>query len=163
MLSCDDAAGRWHRRWHRNIIGAIAECALMGAPAVPPIGVTSALVGDGAITAMFLVFKTGVSSDPAQRVRFPSASATSGFAFSPFARLWKNAAFWHGIWHGSRLIRRSSEASKVIRNRGDYWQVKVYPAHPQQDREQRGERHRTGRVQRTRRPQAERELVADTR
>jgi integrase len=35
-------------------------------------------------------------------------------------------AFWQGIWHGSRLIRRSSEASKVIRNRGDYWQVKVY-------------------------------------
>jgi hypothetical protein len=30
------------------------------------------------------------------------------------------------IWHGSGLIRRSSEASKVIRNRGDYGQVKVY-------------------------------------
>jgi hypothetical protein len=33
----------------------------------------------------------------------------------------------------------------------------------QQDREQHGERHRTGRVERTRRPQAERELVADAR
>src|SRR5215216_5717504 len=78
MLSCDDAAEHWHRRWHRNVISAIAECALIGALAVPLIGVTSALGGDDAIHAMFLVFKTGVSSVPAQAgsipVRLRSAS-----------------------------------------------------------------------------------------
>ena len=71
MLSCDDAAERWHRRWHRNVISAIAECALIDAPAVPLIGVTSALGGDDAITSMFSVFKTGVSSDPAQAGSIP--------------------------------------------------------------------------------------------
>jgi hypothetical protein len=71
MLGCDDAAGRWHRRWHRNVIGAIAECVLMGALAVPLIGVTSVLGGDGAITSVFLVFKTGVSSSPAQAGSIP--------------------------------------------------------------------------------------------
>jgi hypothetical protein len=71
MLSCDDAAERWHRRWHRNVISAIAECVLMGAPAVPLIGVTSALGGDGAISSIFSVFKTGVSSDPAQAGSIP--------------------------------------------------------------------------------------------
>jgi hypothetical protein len=71
VLTCDDAARRWHRRWHRNVIGAIAECVLMGASAVPLIGVTSALGGGGAINSMFLVFKTGVSSDPAQAGSIP--------------------------------------------------------------------------------------------
>jgi hypothetical protein len=71
VLSCDDAAGRWHRLWHRNVISAIAECVLMGAPAVPLIGVTSALGGDDVITSMFLVFKTGVSSGPAQAGSIP--------------------------------------------------------------------------------------------
>jgi hypothetical protein len=71
VLSCDDAAERWHRRWHRNVISAIAECVLMGAPAVPLIGVTSTLGGDDAIDSMFLVFKTGVSSGPAQAGSIP--------------------------------------------------------------------------------------------
>ena len=71
MLSCADAAWRWHRPWHRNAISAIAECALIGAPAVPLIGVTSVLGGDGAIDSMFLVFKTGVSSGPAQAGSIP--------------------------------------------------------------------------------------------
>jgi hypothetical protein len=53
VLSCDDAAGRWHR----NAINAIAECVLIGAPAVPPIGVTSVLGGNGDIISMFSVFK----------------------------------------------------------------------------------------------------------
>jgi hypothetical protein len=71
VLSCYDAAGRWHRCWHRNAISTIAECALMSAPAVLLIGVTSALGGDGAINSMFLVFKTGVSSGPAQAGSIP--------------------------------------------------------------------------------------------
>ena len=71
MLSCDDAAERWHRRWHRNVISAIAECALIGAPAVPLIGVTSVFSGEGAISSMFSVFKIGVSSDPAQAGSIP--------------------------------------------------------------------------------------------
>jgi hypothetical protein len=70
-LSCDDAAGHWHRRWHRNAISTIAECALMGAPAVPRIGATSVLGGDGVISSMFSVFKTGVSSVPAQAGSIP--------------------------------------------------------------------------------------------
>ena len=84
VLSCDDAAGRWHRRWHRSVIAAIAECVLMSALAVPLIGVTSALARDGAISSMFLVFKTGVSSDPAQagsipvRLREPGRVRTVG-------------------------------------------------------------------------------------
>jgi hypothetical protein len=77
VLSCDDAAECWHRRWHRNVISAIAECALIGAPAVPLIGVTSALGGDDAINSTFLVFKTGVSTTLLRRVRFPAASATA--------------------------------------------------------------------------------------
>src|SRR5215217_9282917 len=71
MLSCDDPAGRWHRRWHRNAISAIAESVLMSAPAVPLIGVTSALGGSDAIDSLFSVFKTGVSSVPAQAGSIP--------------------------------------------------------------------------------------------
>ena len=50
------------------------------------------------------------------------ASATSGFTSSLRLTGLRMLAFWHG----STLSGRSSEASKVIRNRGDYWQVKVY-------------------------------------
>ena len=71
MLSCDDAAGRWHRRWHRNAISAIAECVLMDALAVPLIGVTTTLGGSDAINSLYLVFKTGVSSVPAQAGSIP--------------------------------------------------------------------------------------------
>jgi hypothetical protein len=71
VLSCDDAAGRWHRRWHRNAISAIVECVLMAASAAPLIGVTGALGGSGAINSLFSVFKTGVSSAPAQAGSIP--------------------------------------------------------------------------------------------
>jgi hypothetical protein len=43
----------------------------MGASADLLIGVTSALGGDDAIDSMFLVFKTGVSSGPAQAGSIP--------------------------------------------------------------------------------------------
>jgi hypothetical protein len=63
--------GRWHRRWHRNAISAITECVLMGASADLLIGVTSVLGDDDAIDSMFLAFKTGVSSGPAQAGSIP--------------------------------------------------------------------------------------------
>jgi hypothetical protein len=71
ILTCSDAARCWHRRWYRNVISAIAECVPMGALAVPLIGVTSVFSDDGAISSMFSVFKTGVSSDPAQAGSIP--------------------------------------------------------------------------------------------
>jgi|SRR5215207_1552454 hypothetical protein len=83
LLSCDDVTERWHRRWHRNAISAIAECALIDAPAVPLIGVTSVLGGDDAINSVFLVFKTGVSSDPAQAGSIP-VRLRSDFVRLPF-------------------------------------------------------------------------------
>jgi hypothetical protein len=84
VLSCDDAAGRWHRCWHRNVIGAIAECVLMDALAVPLIGVTSVLGGSGPIGSLFLVFKTGVSSGPAQAGSIPVRLRYQGLS-SPLA------------------------------------------------------------------------------
>jgi hypothetical protein len=35
-------------------------------------------------------------------------------------------ASWHRRWHSSCAIELFRKTSKVIRNRGGYWQVKVY-------------------------------------
>jgi lantibiotic leader peptide-processing serine protease len=50
-------------------------------------------------------------ASPAWRVRFPSASATSPFARSSRSADRKTLAFWHGLWHGSGVSGRPSEAS----------------------------------------------------
>src|SRR6266545_3501890 len=68
------------------------------------------------------VFKTGVSSGPAQAGSIPVRLRYQHFRLIASPELWKGAC----------LLARfssdpaSSEASKVIRKRGDYWQVKVY-------------------------------------
>jgi hypothetical protein len=71
VLTCCYEEPCWHRRWHGNVIGDIVECAHDAALAHPSIGVTSAFAGDVAISPTISVFKTGVSSDPAQAGSIP--------------------------------------------------------------------------------------------
>jgi hypothetical protein len=71
MLTCCYEELCWHRRWHGNVIGGILEYAHNAALAHPSIGVTSVFAGNAVISSMNLVFKTGVSSDPAQAGSIP--------------------------------------------------------------------------------------------
>jgi hypothetical protein len=71
MLTCCYEESCWHRRWHGNVIGGILEYAHNAALAHPSIGVTSVFAGNAVIGSMNLVFKTGVSSVPAQAGSIP--------------------------------------------------------------------------------------------
>jgi hypothetical protein len=67
---------------------------------------------------------------------------------------------------GARVVVELHSESHAAKPNTRAWAItrRAGRAHRRhQDREQRGERHQAGRVERTRRPQAERELVADAR
>jgi hypothetical protein len=72
------------------------------------------------------VFKTGVSSDPAQAGSIPVRLRHQGLS-SPLATFaCQFACFLAQTTAQSCAIELFGKASKVIRNRGGYWQVKVY-------------------------------------
>jgi len=67
---------------------------------------------------------------------------------------------------GARVVVELHSESHAARPSARAWAITrraQRSQHRHQDREQRGERHRTGQVERTRRPRAEREMVADAR
>src|SRR5215210_9500974 len=94
-------------------VGAITFAALV--PRMPAGGVR-VLVGPP-------VFKTGVSSDPAQAGSIPVRLRYQGLS-SPLASFARQfACFLAQPMAQSCAIELFRKASKVIRNRGGYWQV----------------------------------------
>jgi hypothetical protein len=72
------------------------------------------------------VFKTGVSSDPAQAGSIPVRLRYQGLS-SPLASVVRLSRLRPGTDAGTVLCDRAvQEGKQVIRNRGGYWQVKVY-------------------------------------
>jgi hypothetical protein len=74
------------------------------------------------------VFKTGVSSDPAQAGSIPVRLRYQAVYLSSSPSRSAHTAFWHRRWHSSTPSSCSGKASTVIRKRNGYWQVKVYAA-----------------------------------
>src|SRR5829696_5056621 len=95
-------------------VGAITFAALV--PRMPAGGVR-VLVGPP-------VFKTGVSSDPAQAGSIPVRLRYQGLPSPLAASLACGACFLAQTLAQSCTIELFRKASKMIRNRGGYWQVK---------------------------------------
>ena len=72
------------------------------------------------------VFKTGVSSDPAQAGSIPVRLRYQGFPLRSLPSFACLACVLAQTLAQSCAIELLRKASKVIRNRGGYWQVKVY-------------------------------------
>ena len=64
---------------------------------------------------------------------------------------------------GARVVVELHSENHATKPSARAWAITRRAQRRHQDREQRGERHQAGRVERTNRPQPERELVADAR
>ena len=111
----DAQADEQRRRSHGPVVGrggVTCSLLLLSEPSLPPRSCLECLLGGVRVLVGPPVFKTGVSSDPAQAGSIPVRLRYHGLQLSTAPSSPANLTFWHGVSHGSTLPDPAAVISK---------------------------------------------------